>query len=381
MTLPCFGAERLANTPPMGWNSWNHFEDRVTDADVRAAAEALVATGMKDAGYTYVVIDDSWQGSRDARGILHPNSRFPDMKSLAEFIHSKGLKFGIYSSPGAKTCAKHEGSLGHEFQDARMYADWGVDFLKYDICSLFEEMERLRQAHPDTPEAPQDMMIAAFRKMGMALKATGRPIVYSLSEHGIDDPWKWAPALGANMWRTTADIDETYGRMVMIGFSQAGLAKYAGPGHWNDPDMLEIGNGDMSEDERKTHMSLWAILAAPLMAGNDLTRMSDSDKQILMNREVISIDQDTLGIEGSRLYQSGDVDVWAKPLEGHRVAVGMFNRGSRPRQVGVDLRQIGFLHGARIRDVWQGKDLGNYSERFTDTVPWHGVTLLIVSKS
>lgn len=379
--LPCFSVEQLATTPPMGWNSWNHFEDHVTDADVRAAADALVSTGMKDAGYTYVVIDDSWQGSRDAEGILHPNSRFPNIKALASAIHSKGLKFGIYSSPGAKTCAEHEGSQGHEFQDAKMYADWGVDFLKYDICSLFEEMERLRQAHPETPDAPQDMMVSAFRKMGMALKATGRPIVYSLSEHGIDDPWKWAPALGANMWRTTADIDETYGRMVIIGFSQEGLAKYAGPGHWNDPDMLEIGNGDMTEDERKTHMSLWVILAAPLIAGNDLTRMSDIDKRILTNREAISIDQDPLGAEGNRLYQSGDIDVWAKPLSGGRVAVGMFNRGSRPRQVLVDLRRIGFSRGAQIRDVWQAKDRGSYSGTFSDVVSRHGVSLLIVSKS
>jgi alpha-galactosidase len=380
IALPCLSEERLATTPPMGWNSWNHFEDRVTDADVRAAAEALVSTGMKDAGYTYVIIDDSWQGSRDFQGRLHPNSRFPDMKALADAIHSKGLKFGIYSSPGAKTCAKHEGSLGHEFQDAKMYAEWGVDFLKYDICSLFEEMERIRQAHPETPDAPREVMIAAFRKMGVALKATGRPILYSVSEHGIDDPWKWAPALGANMWRTTADIDETYGRMVTIGFSQEGLAKYAGPGHWNDPDMLEIGNGDLTEDERKTHMSLWAILAAPLMAGNDLARMSDTDKQILMNREVISIDQDPLGAEGGRLYQSGDIDVWTRRLSGSRVAVGMFNRGSRPRQVSVDLRQIGFVDGARIHDVWQAKNRGSYSGAFTDTVPWHGVKLLILSK-
>ena len=381
VALPCFGADQLATTPPMGWNSWNHFGNSVTDADVRAAAEALVSTGMKDAGYTYVVIDDSWQGSRDAQGVLHPDSRFPDMKALADAIHAKGLKFGLYSSPGAKTCAKHEGSLGHEFQDARMYADWGVDFLKYDICSMFEEMERMRLAHPETPDDPQEMMIAAFRKMAMALKATGRPVVYSLSEHGIDDPWKWAPALGANMWRTTADIDATYGRMVTIGFSQEGLAKYAGPGHWNDPDMLEIGNGDMTEDERKTHMSLWVILAAPLMAGNDLTRMSDVDKRILMNREVISIDQDSLGAEGHRLYQSGDIDVWTKPLSGGRVAVGMFNRGSRPRQVYVDLREIGFGHGAQVRDVWQSKDRGRYSGMFTDTVPWHGVSLLVLSDS
>jgi alpha-galactosidase len=374
----CFGQPSVAPTPPMGWNSWNHFAGRVTDADIRSAADALVGTGMRDAGYVYVNIDDTWQGKRDAQGVLHPNGRFPDMKALADYVHSKGLKFGIYSSPGAKTCAGYEGSLGHEAQDARMYADWGVDFLKYDLCYFQEEMTKARAAHPDDRDAAKNLMIAAYRKMGDALAATGRPIVYSLCEYGVDEPWKWGPAVGASMWRTTDDIDDSYGRMTAIGFSQAGLSKFAGAGDWNDPDMLEIGNGRMSEDEYRTHMSLWVILAAPLLAGNDLSRMTAADRRILMNEDAIAIDQDSLAKQGERLYQGGDVDVWTKSLSRGRVAVGLFNRSGTTREISIDLAEIGFNQGAELRDVWKQKDLGRHSGAFTDTVPRHGVTLLIV---
>ena len=377
---PAFGQVKLAATPPMGWNSWNHFAERVTDADIRSAADMLVSTGMRDAGYIYVNLDDTWQGSRDAQGVLHPNDRFPDMKALGDYIHSKRLKFGIYSSPGAKTCGRYEGSLGHEAQDAKMYAEWGVDFLKYDLCSFQENMNQAKASHPDDPHAARDLMIAAYRKMGDALKATGRPILYSLCQYGIYQPWTWGPDVGAQMWRTTDDIDDSYGRMIAIGFSQAGLSKFAGPGRWNDPDMLEIGNGKMTTDEYKTHMSLWVILAAPLLAGNDLSKMTDTDKSILMNKDAIAIDQDPLGRQGDRLYQSGDFDVWTKPLSDGRVAVGLFNRSWDNREVSVDLSEIGFKTGASLHDVWQQKDLGPHSGVFTDTLPKHGVTLLIVSK-
>jgi alpha-galactosidase len=223
-------------------------------------------------------------------------------------------------------------------------------------------------------------MIVAYRKMGDALKATGRPILYSLCQYGVDQPWRWGPGVGAQMWRTTDDIDDSYGRMIAIGFSQAGLAKYAGPGHWNDPDMLEIGNGKMTEEEYRTHMSLWVLLAAPLIAGNDLSKMNEADKNLLMNKEAIAIDQDALGKQGDRLYQSGDFDVWTKPLSDGRIAVGLFNRSWDNREVSVDLAEIGFRNGARLRDVWKQKDLGQQSGVFTDTIPKHGVTLLIVSK-
>jgi alpha-galactosidase len=223
-------------------------------------------------------------------------------------------------------------------------------------------------------------MIAAYKKMGDALQATGRPILYSLCQYGVDQPWKWGPSVGAQMWRTTDDIDDTYGRMVMIGFSQEGLSKYAGPGRWNDPDMLEVGNGKMTTDEYKTHMSLWVILAAPLLAGNDLSKMTDTDKSILMNKEAVAIDQDALGKQGDRLYQSGDFDVWTKPLSNGRVAVGLFNRSWDNHEVSVDLSEIGFKSGANLRDVWKQQDLGRHTGVFTDVIPKHGVTLLIVSK-
>jgi len=369
---------QVAPRPPMGWNSWNHFAGRVTDADIRSAADFLVNTGMRDAGYVYVNIDDTWQGKRDANGLLHSNERFPDMKALSDYIHAKGLKFGIYSSPGARTCAGYEGSLGHEADDARMYAAWGVDFLKYDLCSLREDMKKAKADHPDDPDVTKNLMIAAYRKMGDALRASGRTIVYSLCQYGVDQPWTWGPSVGASMWRTTGDISDSYARMSKIGFSQAGLAGFAGAGHWNDPDMLEIGNGKMSEDEYRTHMSLWAILAAPLLAGNDLSKMGEADRRILTNKEAIAIDQDALGKQGDRLYQNGDLEVWTRPLSGGRVAVGLFNRGASSSDISIQLAQVGFPRGGKLRDVWKQKDLGSHSGTFTDTVPTHGVTLLIV---
>src|SRR6185437_2376441 len=287
---------------------------------------------------------------------------------------------GIYSGPGEKTCGGYAGSLGHEAQDAKMYAAWGVDFLKYDLCSFQDNMHQAEAEHPNDPEAANKLMIAAYRKMGDALKATGRPIVYSLCQYGVDQPWKWGPGLGANMWRTTDDIDDSYGRMIAIGFSQAGLSKYARPGHWNDPDMLEIGNGKMTADEYKTHMSLWVILAAPLLAGNDLSKMTEADKALLMNKDAIAIDQDPLGKQGDRLYESGDLDVWTKPLSGGRVAVGLFNRSWSVRDVSVDLAAIGFRSGGNVRDVWEQKDMGQRKGVVTERLPKHGAALLIVSK-
>jgi alpha-galactosidase len=374
------GQSTLAATPPMGWNSWNHFAGHVTDADVRTAADLMVSTGMRDAGYIYVNVDDTWQGTRDANGELHPNSRFPDMKKLGDYIHSKGLKFGIYSSPGPKTCGGYEGSFGHEVQDAQMYARWGVDFLKYDLCSMQDPMRALTAKNNGNTDAAFKMMIDAYRKMGDALKATNRPIFYSLCQYGIDEVWKWGPEVGAQMWRTTDDINDTYGRMTIIGLEQADLATYAGPGHWNDPDMLEVGNGHMTTEEYRTHMSLWALLAAPLLAGNDLSKMSPEDKSILLNKEAIAIDQDPLGKQATRLYQRGDFSVWTKPIAGGRVAVGMFNTAGDSRDVALDLTQIGFDQGATLHDVWANKNLGKRTGIYSRNIPKHGVALLILSK-
>lgn len=363
----------LVTTPPMGWNSWNHFGEKVNDADVRAAADALVSSGMRDAGYIYVNLDDTWEGQRDPQGNIQPNSKFPDMKALAEYVHSKGLKFGIYSSPGPKTCGEYEGSYGHEQQDANTYAKWGVDYLKYDLCSYMSIM-KLHDPNHD-PQKALTMMEAAYEKMHQALLNTHRPIVYSLCQYGVGSVWEWGPKVGANLWRTTDDIRDNYRSMAMIGFSQAGLEKYAGPDHWNDPDMLEIGNGGMNTDEYRTQMSLWAMLAAPLIAGNDLSRMDDTTKSILMNNEVIAVDQDRLGIQGGRL---GPPQVWTKPLTGGAKAVAIFNdvTDDEAEPITLRLKDIGFSGPVHARDLWAHTDLGILHGSYTVTVPQGGVVML-----
>lgn len=356
----------------MGWNSWNHFHREVSDQIVRAQADAMVSSGMRDAGYIYVNIDDTWQGDRDAQGIIHPNSRFPDMKALADYVHSKGLKLGIYSSPGAKTCAGYEGSLGHEQQDADTYAQWGIDYLKYDLCGLRTQL----QAAP-SPEAAHQMMVDAYKKMRDALRKTGRPIVYSLCQYGNDAVWRWGTDVGGNLWRTTGDIRDRYASMAEIGFSQAGLARFAGPGHWNDPDMLEVGNGGMNADEYRSHMSLWAMLAAPLLAGNDLSTMTPETVAMLTNRDVIAIDQDRLGQEGDRVYAEGPIEVWARSLADGSKAVGIFNRHPRPMTETVDFSRLGFHGPVHAHDIWEAKDL-TISAPYSFTIPGHGVILLRV---
>ncbi|HEX5412449.1 MAG TPA: glycoside hydrolase family 27 protein [Terriglobia bacterium] len=360
---PALRAQELAATPPMGWNSWNHYACKVSDAIVRGQARAMATNGMKAAGYEYVNIDDCWQGKRDAQGVIHPNDRFPDMKALGDYIHSLGLKFGIYSSPGPKTCAKYEGSYRHEKQDAETYASWGVDYLKYDWCSA------------RTVYKPSEMP-AAYKKMHEALVATGRPIVYSLCQYGMDRVWRWGPSVGGNLWRTTDDIEDDYMRMGFIGFGQEGLAKFAGPGHWNDPDMLEVGNGHMNADEYRTHMSLWCILAAPLISGNDLAGMSQETLATLTNPEVVAVDQDPAGAEGYRVSQEGPLQVWVKPLADGSKAVGLFNAGESPMPVTVRFKDIGLSGEVAVRDLWERKDLEAVSGSYTTTVPRHGVVML-----
>ena len=368
---------QLAATPPMGWNSWNHFAEKVTDADVRATADALVSTGMRDAGYVYVNVDDTWQGQRDAQGRIHPNNRFPDMKALADYVHSRGLKFGIYSSPGPKTCAGYEGSYGHEEQDAQTYAEWGVDFLKYDLCDLRTVMG-IHDPNPDWTRA-NAIQRDAYIKMHKALLKTGRPVVYSICQYGSDSVWEWGAEVGGNLWRTTDDISDSFRSMSLIGFSQAGLERFAGPGHWNDPDMLEIGNGGMNADEYRTQMSLWAILAAPLLAGNDLSKMDDTTKSILMNREVIAVDQDKLGIQGSRI---GPLQVWMKPLSDGSKAVALFNfvTDDVPQPITLRFKDLGFTGPVHARDLWTHKDLGQLRDSYIVTPPKGGVVMLRISK-
>ncbi|MGD0840787.1 MAG: glycoside hydrolase family 27 protein [Candidatus Acidiferrales bacterium] len=366
-------SSQIAATPPMGWNSWNHFAGKIDDATVRAQADAMVASGMRDAGYVYINIDDTWEGDRDAEGFIHPNSKFPDMKALADYVHSKGLKLGIYSSPGAKTCAGFAGSLNHEDQDAQTYAAWGIDYLKYDLCSFGNVMKTAA-----TPEAAHQMMVDAYAKMRDAIKKTGRPMVYSFCQYGKDAVWQWGPPAGANLWRTTGDINDHYTRMETIGFSQAGLAKYAGPGHWNDPDMLEVGNGGMSTDEYKTHMSLWAILAAPLLSGNDLSTMSPETIALLTNRGVIAVDQDPAGKQGDRVWAEGPMEIWSKPMADGSQAVALFNRHSDSMSFSADFTKLGFAGKVKVRDLWAGKDLGTLNGPYRASVPGHGVILLRV---
>jgi len=365
----------VASTPPMGWNSWNHFAGKIDDPTVRAQADAMVSSGMRDAGYVYINIDDTWEGTRDSHGVIQTNSKFPDMKALADYVHGKGLKLGIYSSPGPKTCAGFEGSYGHEEQDAQTYAAWGIDYLKYDLCSFDKIMEEA-----GSPEAAHKLMLDAYTKMHKALLTTGRPMVFSLCQYGADAVWRWGVSVGGNSWRTTGDISDNYERMTDIGFGQAGLAKFAGPGHWNDPDMLEVGNGKMNAEEYRTHMSLWALLAAPLLAGNDLSTMNQETIALLTNREVIAIDQDRLGKQADRARAEGSQEIWARPLADGSKAVGIFNRFDWPQTIEISFHELGFKASVKARDIWTAKDLGTLPSSFHARVPGHGVVLLRVSE-
>lgn len=363
----------LAATPPMGWSTWNHYAHAISDKLIREQADAMVSSGMRDAGYVYVHIDGGWEGQRDANGTLHPVPTFPDMKALGDYIHSRGLKFGLYSGPGPVTCAGAEASYGHEEQDAQMFASWGVDYLKYDLCSYRMIMQQ--QAGGDVTKS-EAMIRAAYEKMHQAILKTGRPMVFSMCEYGLGEVWRWGSEVGGNMWRTSNDINDTYERMMSIADRQATLGRFAGPGHWNDPDFLEIGNGGLKYEEEKTQFSLWSLMAAPLMAGNDLTSMSDPTKSILLNREVIAVDQDPLGKAGDRVWQEGPLEAWARPLSGGAVAVGLFNQLESPTHITFHLADAG-LHGSvDARDLWAHRDLGVLQGDYTTVVPAHGVVML-----
>jgi len=379
----CFGAgisrsqqQTLAATPPMGWNSWNWFAGQVTQEDVKKAADLLVSSGMRDAGYVYVNIDDTWEGKRDETGVLHTNDKFPDMKALADYVHSKGLKLGIYSSPGDQTCARYEGSLGHEQQDADLYASWGIDYLKYDLCGLRKKM--IADA-PDSKLKQNQIMHDAYMKMHQAILKTGRPIFYSLCQYGYDAVWQWGPEVGGNSWRTTEDISADFNSIALIGRQQAGLAKYAGPGHWNDPDMLEVGNGKLTLDEDRTHMGMWAMLAAPLLAGDNLTKLTLEITSILTNREVIAIDQDPLGKPAERIFAEGPIEIWARPLADGGRAVAVINFGEDEnflRGITLHLKEAGVTDTMSARDVWAGRDLGVINDDYKFTVKRHCMLLL-----
>lgn len=378
--------QNLAQTPPMGWNSWNKFACNVNEQMIREIADALVSTGMKDAGYTYINIDDCWHGDRDSLGFIHPDpKRFPaGMKALADYIHSKGLRLGIYSDAGSQTCGGRPGSRGYEFQDAQTYAKWGVDYLKYDWCNT----EGLKAE-------------GAYKTITAALQKAGRPMVLSICEWGNDKPWIWGPNVG-HLWRTTGDIYncfdcindhgswKSFGVMQILD-KQEGLRQYAGPGHWNDPDMLEVGNG-MVENEDRAHFSMWAMIAAPLIAGNDLRKMSASTKAILTDKDVIAINQDKAGIQGFKHTAKDSLETWFKPLAGGDWAVCFLNRSKSAQPVNFDwsreaindaVSKQSITTNAKpylISNLWTKQAMGNTAQPFKGNVPSHDVLMIRLRK-
>ena len=363
----------LALTPPMGWNSWNHFACNVSEQLIRDTADALATSGMRDAGYKFLVIDDCWHGARDAHGDIQADpKRFPSgIKALADYVHSKGLKFGIYSDAGMKTCAGRPGSRGYEFQDAAQYAAWGVDYLKYDWCNTGTQNGQ-----------------ASYAVMREALNHSGRPIVFSMCEWGTAKPWLWAGEGIGNLWRTTGDITDKWdgkhgyslGMMTIVDLNEP-LYSFAGPGHWNDPDMLEVGNGGMTQDEYRAHFSLWAMMAAPLIAGNDVAHMSPETRSILMNKDVIAVDQDPMGHAGRRVRKQGDLEVWSRELADGNRAVLLLNRGAQPAPMQFSLAEVGYPGSLTMhaRDLWTDRDLGSVHGSFAaQAVPSHGVVMLVL---
>jgi len=371
----------LALTPPMGWNSWNRFAGNINEDLIRQTADAMATNGMKDAGYVYVNIDDCWHGERDAQGFIHPDpQRFPSgIKALADYVHSKGLKLGIYSDVGDKTCAGRPGSRGHEYQDALTYAQWGVDYLKYDWCNA----EGLKAE-------------GAYTTMRDAIHAAGRPMIFSMCEWGDNEPWLWARDIG-HLWRTTGDIFAKFDGVLNHGSwhqngvlqildMQKPLRTYAGPGHWNDPDMLEVGNG-MSESEDRAHFSMWCMLAAPLISGNDQRDMKPETLRILTDKDVLAVDQDKLGIEGFACSTNGMVETWFKPLADGGWAMCVLNRGTEPQKFSFDWKHEDVSDSFSKRDanfsttdytfqnLWTG-ETGDTKKILSAEIPGHDVLLL-----
>ncbi|MCR8558056.1 glycoside hydrolase family 27 protein [Mucilaginibacter sp. BJC16-A38] len=379
--------EELAQTPPMGWNSWNTFQTNIDEPLLKGMVDTYVSSGMRDAGYTYFVLDDGWMAmERDKDGNLVADpKKFPNgMKAFADYVHSKGLKFGIYNCAGTKTCAGYPGTRGYEYQDARLYASWGVDYLKFDWCN--SEGINAREA---------------YTTMSKAIRAAGRPMIFSLCEWGQNQPWKWASGVG-QLWRSTGDIWAGFEKNLSKGSwtalsvltildKQDSIRQYAGPGHWNDPDMLEVGNG-MKYNEDKAHFSLWCMLAAPLMAGNDLRKMSDETKSILTNKEVIAIDQDALGIEGFRFYSFDGLEIFIKPLANNELAVCFLNRSNHPQTVtynwkdhavndAISKTNIDFNKTTyKLRDLWAKKDLGTTDKVFRQVIGADDVVMVRLGK-
>jgi alpha-galactosidase len=444
-------------TPPLGWNSWNAFHVSITDDKIRGAADAMVSTGLIDHGWTYINMDDRWEGHRDAAGNIQSGKNFPDMKALADYIHAKGLKVGIYSSPGPFTCAGAVASYQHEDQDAATYAAWGMDYLKYDWCSYGSIAEILREekyapylsagnaneakllamedaviatrkSEPYPTFLPQsdalkdivaktapltreqgaarikeirhqlelihalanlfnsskiaamelDLAKAPYIKMRSSLDKVNRDIVFSFCQYGKENVWEWGAETGGNLWRTTGDISPTWPSVESHGFQQNGLEKWAGPGHWNDPDMLEVGNGNLTADENYTHMTLWCMLSAPLLIGCDMPKMTPFIVSLFSNDEVLAVNQDALGKQGWRATQSGSTEVWEKPLADGSLAVAFFNRGDSPADVSVHWSDLNLSGPQTLRDLWRQKDAGVQNSGYSVNVAPHGAELFSV---
>ena len=378
------GPHELALTPPMGWNSWNCWAGAVDADKVKAAADAMLKSGLAAHGFQYVNIDDTWEAGRDASGEIQCNDKFPSMKALSDYVHSKGLKLGIYSSPGPKTCANFEASYQHESQDARTYAKWGVDYLKYDWCSYGDIAAK--QTMPE-----HEKQVLPYHVMGDALGKVDRDIVFSLCQYGMDDVWKWGGSdevLG-NCWRTTGDINDSWGSLHGIYSSQNGHEKFAGPGHWNDPDMLVVGKvgwgpslheSHLTPNEQILHISMWCLLSSPLLIGCDMTQMSPFTIALLSNDEALDINQDPLGKPAGRVLLDGEKEIWMRPLADGAKAVGLLNSGVEARDITVTWAQLGLKGKKPVRDLWLHKKVGSYADKYTVSVPAHGAVLLKIGK-
>lgn len=398
--------DQIALTPQMGWNSWNCFAGAVSEDRVKAAADAMVRSGLINHGWTYINVDDFWQNNRapgndptlrgpfrDANGFIVPNSRFPDMKGMADYIHGLGLKAGLYSSPGPWTCGRCAASWQHEAQDAQTYANWGFDYLKYDWCSYGDVADSKLPSSNEVPtwassHGTNDQAVAAYpyQLMGDLLRKQNRDILFSLCQYGMNDVWKWGGSVNGNSWRTTGDINDSWSSMSGIGFNQDKMAPYAKPGNWNDPDMLVVGKvgwGNLhptrlTPNEQYTHISLWCLLSAPLLIGCDMTQLDAFTLNLLENDEVIAVDQDPLGKEATTVAKTDDTRVYAKPLADGSMAVGLFNLSEMQNQVQVNWSDLGLKGRLHVRDLWRQKDLGKFANSFTATVPRHGVVLIRV---
>jgi alpha-galactosidase len=373
------GEDALALTPPLGWNSWNVWGGSVDDAKVRAAADAMVSSGLAAHGYQFINIDDGWEGKRDANGVLQPNEKFPNMKALADYVHSKGLKIGIYSSPGPRTCQGLPGSYQHEEIDARTWAEWGFDLLKHDWCS-YETIAR------DTSLAELQKPFIIMRD---ALRKVNRDIVFSLCQYGMGNVWEWGADVGGHYWRTSGDLTDVWSNMSSVGFRQAGREKWSRPGHWTDPDMLVVGkvgwgpnihDTRLTPHEQITHISLWALQAAPLLIGADMTQFDPFTTALMTNHEVLEMNQDVLGTGAARVYQRERLELWARPLADGTIAAGLFNRGLQPAKMAASWKELGLSGAQPVRDLWLHKELGSVNGEFSAVVPAHGAVLVKIGR-